>query len=104
MLVLYAFHHVALLVASGGLPPVTPSSAGLPISSGINTILSWLMWGALILCGAGALLSAGTMAFANHSSRPDLSVRAKTGLLWALGGAFLIGVAIPLVNAFYGLA
>ena len=98
------FHHAMLLAAGGGLSPVTPSSTGLPITSGVNTILSWLMWGALILCGAGALISGGVMAFANHSSRPDLSVRAKTGMLWALGGAFLIGVAIPLVNAFYGLA
>ncbi len=44
------------------------------------------------------------MAFANHSARPDLSVRAKTGMLWSLGGAFLVGVAIPLVNAFYHIA
>ena len=27
----------------------------------------------------------------------------KVGVLWALGGAFLIGISIPLVNAFYGL-
>ena len=97
-------HHAVLVAAGGGLPPVTPSSTGLPLASGVGTILAWLMWGALILCGGGAILSGGVMAFANHSSRPDLSVRAKTGMLWALGGAFLIGVAIPLVNAFYGIA
>jgi hypothetical protein len=101
--VIQTVHHVMLLAAGGGLSPVSPSSSGLPIASAVNTILSWLMWGALILCGAGALISGGVMAFANHSSRPDLSVRAKTGLLWALAGAFLIGVAIPLVNAFYGI-
>jgi hypothetical protein len=32
-----------------------------------------------------------------------MAVRAKTGMLWALAGAFLIGIAIPLVNAVYGL-
>ncbi|MFC0080948.1 hypothetical protein ACFFRE_02090 [Aciditerrimonas ferrireducens] len=97
-------HHLVFLAASGGLSPVSPTSSGLPIASGVNTILSWLMWGALILCGAGALISGGVMAFANHSARPDLSVRAKTGMLWSLGGAFLVGVAIPLVNAFYHIA
>jgi hypothetical protein len=48
-------------------------------------------------------LSGATVAYAHHTSRPDLAVRAKVGVLWALGGAFLIGIAIPLVNAFYGL-
>jgi hypothetical protein len=43
------------------------------------------------------------MAFAHHSARPDLAVRAKTGMLWALAGAFLIGISIPLINALYGL-
>jgi hypothetical protein len=65
--------------------------------------MAWIMWIALAVCGASAVIGGGTMAFAHHSARPDLAVRAKTGLLWALAGAFLIGVAIPLVNALYGL-
>ena len=99
-------HHLALSgLLAGGNPvaPVTPSSSGLPGIGGIHTILSWLMFMALSICGASAVIGGATLAYANHSARPDMAVRAKSGLLWALAGAFLIGIAIPLVNAFYGL-
>jgi hypothetical protein len=65
--------------------------------------MAWLMFIALSICASSAILSGATVAYAHHTSRPDLAVRAKVGVLWALGGAFLIGIAIPLVNAFYGL-
>jgi hypothetical protein len=91
------------LFASGGVSPVTPDSTGLPGIAGVHTILSWLMFVALSICGASAIVGGAALAYANHSARPDLAVRAKSGLLWALAGAFLIGIAIPLVNAFYGL-
>jgi len=83
--------------------PVTPSSAGLPGVNGLHTLMAWLMFIALSICASSAILSGATVAYAHHTSRPDLAVRAKVGVLWALGGAFLIGIAIPLVNAFYGL-
>jgi hypothetical protein len=89
--------------ASGGVSPVSPTSAGLPGITGVHTILSWLMFVALSVCGASAIVGGAALAYANHSARPDLAVRAKSGLLWALAGAFLIGIAIPLVNAFYCL-
>ena len=69
----------------------------------MHTIMAWLMYIALTVCGASAIIGGGALAFAHHSSRPDMAVRAKTGMLWALAGAFLIGIAIPLVNAVYGL-
>ena len=104
-MLLTAHHIVALGLAAGGNPvgPVSPSSSGLPGIGGIHTILSWLMFIALAICGASAIIGGATLAYANHSARPDMAVRAKSGLLWALAGAFLIGIAIPLVNAFYGL-
>ena len=100
-----AHHIVSLGIAGGGNPvdPVTPSSSGLPGIGGIHTILAWLMFVALAICGASAIIGGASLAYANHSARPDMAVRAKSGLLWALAGAFLIGIAIPLVNAFYGL-
>lgn len=101
-----AIHHLVALGILGGsnpVDPVTPSSSGLPGIGGIHTILSWLMFLALAICGASAIIGGATLAYANHSARPDMAVRAKSGLLWALAGAFLIGIAIPLVNAFYGL-
>jgi Family of unknown function (DUF6112) len=83
--------------------PVTPTSAGLPGVNGLHTLMGWLMFTALSVCAASAILSGATLAYGHHTSRPDLAVRGKVGVLWALGGAFLIGISIPLVNAFYGL-
>lgn len=83
--------------------PVSPSSAGLPGVTGLHTVMGWLMYVALSVCAISAILGGTTLAYANHTARPDLAVRAKSGLLWALGGAFLIGIAVPLINAFYGL-
>jgi hypothetical protein len=83
--------------------PVTPSSAGLPGVNGLHTLMGWLMFIALTVCASSAILSGATVAYAHHTSRPKMAVRAKAGMLWTLGGAFLIGIAIPIVNAFYGL-
>jgi hypothetical protein len=83
--------------------PVTPSSAGLPGVNGLHTLMGWMMYLALTICASSAILSGATLAYAHHTSRPDLAVRAKVGIMWAMGGAFLIGLAIPLINAFYGL-
>jgi len=95
------------LISIGGkllaVDPVSPSSAGLPGVSGLHTVMGWLMYVALSVCAASAIMGGATLAYANHTARPDLAVRAKSGLLWALGGAFIIGIAVPLVNAFYGL-
>ena len=97
-------HFVAVgIIAGGPVDPVTPSSTGLPGIGGVHTILGWLMFGSLSICGASAIIGGATLAYANHSARPDMAVRAKSGLLWALGGAFLVAIAIPLVNSFYGL-
>jgi hypothetical protein len=83
--------------------PVTPSSAGLPGVNGLHTLMGWMMYLALTICASSAILSGATLAYAHHTSRPDLAVRAKIGIMWAMGGAFLIGLSIPLINAFYGL-
>lgn len=92
-----------LHVLAAGIPPVTPSDQGLGIGSQLQTILSWLMFVCLGVTLAGAITAGATLAFANHTGRPDLALRAKTGLLWALAGAFIIGASVVLVNAFYGL-
>jgi hypothetical protein len=98
-----ASHLVTITTSYLAVDPVTPSSAGLPGVNGLHTLMGWLMYIALAVCAASAILSGATAAYAHHTSRPDLAVRAKVGVLWALGGAFLIGIAVPLVNAFYGL-
>ena len=65
---------------------------------------SAVMWGTLVLCGAGAIVSAWVIGAVGHCRPTDAAVRAKRGLLLSLAAALLIGVAIPLVNASYGIA
>jgi hypothetical protein len=99
----FASHVFASSASFLAVDPVSPTSSGLPGVNGLHTLMGWLMFLALTLCGASAILSGATLAYAHHTARPDLAVRAKVGMVWALAGAFLIGIAIPLVNAFYGL-
>jgi hypothetical protein len=96
-------HVLATSSSFVAVDPVSPNSAGLPGVNGLHTLMGWMMFLSLTICAASAILSGATLAYAHHTSRPDLAVRAKVGMLWALGGAFLIGIAIPLINAFYGL-
>ena len=63
-----------------------------------------IMWGALVLCGAGAIVSAWVIGAVGHCRPTVAAVRAKRALLLSLAGALLIGVAIPLVNTSYGIA
>jgi hypothetical protein len=98
-----ASHVFASSASILAVDPVTPNSAGLPGVNGLHTLMGWLMYLALTICGCSAILSGATLAYAHHTARPDLAVRAKVGMVWALAGAFLIGISIPLVNAFYGL-
>src|ERR1700722_13595856 len=84
-----ASHLLATFPSFPAVDPVTPSSAGLPGVSGLHTVMGWLMYVALAVCACSAILGGATLAYANHTARPDLAVRAKSGLLWALGGAFI---------------
>ena len=65
---------------------------------------SAIMWGALVLCGGGAIISAWVIGAVGHCRPTVAAVRAKRALLLSLAGALLIGMAIPLVNASYGIA
>ncbi len=102
-MVSFASHVFASSASFLAVDPVSPTSSGLPGVNGLHTLMGWLMFLALTLCGASAIFSGATLAYAHHTARPDLAVRATVGMVWALASAFLIGIAIPLVNAFYGL-
>ncbi len=91
-------------VLAGPVPDTAPNGAGLPASGAIEKILSWLMWGSLIVCAMGAIVAGGAMGIGHVSERPHVAARGKTGLIWALIGAVVIGAAIPLVNAAFAAA
>jgi hypothetical protein len=64
--------------------------------------MSYAKWGALIACGAAALISGGELAVGQLSNRPDHADRGKRALLWSLGGAIVTAIAIPTLNTIFG--
>ena len=91
---------------AGVVPNEAPSAPGqLPqVSTAINTIISWTMYGAVSACGLAAIIAAGFAGWARMTARPQHFERGVNASIWALGSGFLIGIAIPLVNTFYGLS
>jgi hypothetical protein len=92
--------HLTSVLAAGPINNPVPSS---PVSSaGVNLLLGYAKWGSLIACAAGALVSGGLMALGHLSNRPDSADKGKRALLWALGGAVVVALAIPTLNTVFG--
>jgi hypothetical protein len=77
--------------------PVSPVSG-----SGINTILGYAEWGAIIACGIVALVSGGILAVGQLSNNPGHADKGKRALLYALGGVAIAAIAIPTLNTVFG--
>ena len=100
MLIHHLALHVTSVLAAGPVNNPDPSS---PVSSqGVNLLLGYAKWGALTACAASALVSGGLMAFGHLSNRPDAGDRGKRALLWSLGGAAVVALAIPTLNTIFG--
>ncbi len=104
-------HCAAHLIAAGS---PAPAQAGGPIdnpapqsplgggSNGVDLLLSYAKFGALIACGVSAVISGGLMAFGSLSSRPDHVDRGKRALLWSLAGVVIAAIGIPVANTIFG--
>lgn len=79
--------------------PVAPAGSGA-----ISTLFSWLKWGALTCCGGSAVIAGGMIAFGNTSRRAEMAERGKVTLFGSVLGAVLVGVAVTLITASYGLS
>ena len=84
--------------------PHSPSGAGLPGGAAIDQIISWTMYGGLVLLSLGVITGFVMVGVGNISERPHVASRGKTAVVWCLVGAVGVGVAIPLVNRFFSLA
>lgn len=73
-------------------------------SNGVNLLLAYVKWGALIACAAMALASGGLMAIGTVSNRPDHAEKGKRALMWSLGGVVVTATAIPMINTVFGAA
>ncbi|SRR5216683_3051202 len=95
--------HLPWILAGGPVNNPAPSdpTGG---SNGVNLMLSYAKWGALIACAVAALISGGLMAIGSLSNRPDNADKGKRALIWSLGGVIVTAVAIPVVNTVFGAA
>lgn len=103
-LAVHAAHLPALLSpgAPGGGPVNNPGPQSPISGNGIDKLISYAKYGALIACAVTAAISGGLIAFGQLSNRPDHADKGKKALLWSLGGAGVVALAIPTINLVFG--
>jgi hypothetical protein len=80
--------------------PVDPTGGG----NGINLLLSYAKWGAIIACALTGVVSGGMIAIGSMSNRPDVQDKGKKGMIATVLGVIVVAIAIPLVNTVFGAA
>jgi hypothetical protein len=79
------------------VPNPAPASPGVG-GDAIAALLSWVKWLALAACAASAVAAGGMLAAGSVTRRAELAERGKTSLWWAVLGAVIVAIGIPLVN------
>jgi|ERR1700722_2100941 hypothetical protein len=105
MLIDHLVTHVTSMtyLLAGG--PVNNPGIKSPLSNqGTMLLLGYAKWGSLMACAASALVSGGMIAVGQLSNRPDHADKGKRALLWSLGGAAVVALAIPTLNTIFGAA
>ncbi len=101
MLLQLVTHHLPTVLAGGPVnnpAPQDPTGG----SNGVNLLLAYAKWGALVACAGAAVVSGGLMAVGSLSNRPDHADRGKRALVWSLGGVVITAIAIPVINTVFG--
>jgi hypothetical protein len=115
VMIQYVFHCVTQCVwhvLAGGISPSQALGSGGPIdnpapqsplgsSNGVDLLLAYAKYGALIACGVSAVVSGGLMAFGSLSQRPDHVDRGKRALLWSMAGVAVAAIGIPVANTVF---
>jgi hypothetical protein len=101
---LHCAMHVLAASSPSAPPPVDNPAPQDPVSgsNGVELLIGYAKWGALIACAGAALVSGGLMAIGSLSNRPDHADRGKRALIWSLGGVVITAIAIPVVNTIFG--
>jgi hypothetical protein len=89
--------HSARVAWTAGVPNPAPASPG-PGSGAVTTLLAWVKWLALAACAASAVAAGGMIAVGSATRRAELAERGKASLLYAVAGAVVVAIGIPLVN------
>ncbi|MEZ0109303.1 hypothetical protein ABH920_003313 [Catenulispora sp. EB89] len=94
---------VQVLSHAASVIPDPPPAA--PVGSGaIGTLFSWLKWGALTCCAGAAVIGGCMIALGNTSRRAEMAERGKVTLFSSVVGAVVVGLAVTLITASYGLS
>jgi hypothetical protein len=105
MLIHQLVTHVTYETYALAAGPVNDPSVQSPVSgAGVALLLGYCKWGSLMACAASALISGGMIAVGQLSNRPDHGDKGKRALLWSLGGAAVVALAIPTLNTIFGAA
>lgn len=87
----YRSASVDVLAQIGDVDPTPP-----PGADKFNTLLSWVMWGAIIFCIAGLIIGAVALAYERSQGTGG---EGKQKIIGAMIGAVIIGIAAGLVNS-----
>ena len=82
---------------------ITPNSTAVPGLSTLSTLMGSVMAFGLVLAVGGLVACAVMMAIGHHSGNPQFASRGKSGLIWCLLAALLIGGSNLLINTFFHL-
>lgn len=88
-----AYHASLVDVLAAGIGDVSPAAP--PGSQKFLTLLSWIMWGAVVVCIVGFIAAAATLAWQRMQGGGG---DAHGKLVGAMIGAVLIGIGATLIN------
>ncbi|MBW4030108.1 MAG: hypothetical protein HIU57_05435 [Acidobacteria bacterium] len=82
---------------------ITPNTTAVPGLSTLSSLMGSVMTFGLVLAFGGLVACAVMMAVGHHSGNPQVASRGKSGLVWCLLAALLIGGSNLLINTFFHL-
>ncbi len=80
---------------------LTPSTADLPGSSVLQSLVNGIASWALIAALASLIIGAALWAFGNHSQNTQQSSLGRRAVFTSLGASILLGAAPALINFFF---
>lgn len=81
---------------------IKPNPGGLPGSGALEKLVNGLAAVALLGCGAALVIGAAQWGLGQRANNYTQAADGRSKMLYAIGGAFVVGAASALINFFYG--